>query len=66
MSQSEIKAFFDQLDKNSSGFLEHNEIPGLLKEIGLEGVTVEEILKVVDENKDGKISFSEFCKLVKS
>eukprot|EP00341_Mesodinium_pulex_P008002 CAMPEP_0116917350 /NCGR_PEP_ID=MMETSP0467-20121206/19087_1 /TAXON_ID=283647 /ORGANISM="Mesodinium pulex, Strain SPMC105" /LENGTH=69 /DNA_ID=CAMNT_0004594419 /DNA_START=9 /DNA_END=218 /DNA_ORIENTATION=+ len=63
-TRDEIKAFFDQHDDDKSGTLEKNELPPLLKEIGLEGVQADQVLAAADENGDGKISFDEFCKLV--
>ncbi len=53
-----LKKKFNALDKDKSGTLEPEEllsVPGLVK-----NPLVRRVINVLDENKDGKISFEEF------
>ena len=52
------------MDANKDGVVTKEELTTLLKGLG-ESVTddvVDEMIKIADENGDGKIQFEEFCK----
>jgi plastin-1 len=54
---------FTAVDADGSGFVEQEEVVALFKELG-KTITIEEadgLIRAVDENSDGKVSFSEFC-----
>uniref|UniRef100_A0A5K4F4R6 16 kDa calcium-binding protein n=1 Tax=Schistosoma mansoni TaxID=6183 RepID=A0A5K4F4R6_SCHMA len=53
---------FDSVDKNSDGFLSRAEIIGCLERFGFDKRKAEEVIKLYDEDKDGKISKNEFMK----
>lgn len=59
-----IEQVFKSFDKDESGTIEINELRDVAKELGHE-ITEEELQIVfdeIDENKDGKISLTEFTK----
>mmetsp|Transcript_14353 Transcript_14353/g.2082 ORF Transcript_14353/g.2082 Transcript_14353/m.2082 type:complete len:94 (-) Transcript_14353:80-361(-) len=65
------KATFELIDKDKSGFLEAKEIYEVIKntkfDSGIEKpeqADVEEVLKELDENGDGKLSLDEFYVLI--
>ena len=65
---AELKKAFDVMDANKDGVVTKDELKTLLKGLG-EDVTddvVDEMIKIADENGDGKIQFEEFCKAATS
>ena len=61
---AELKKAFEVMDANKDGVVTKDELKSLLKGLG-EEVTdevVDEMIKIADENGDGKIQFEEFCK----
>ena len=68
----EARRLFKLYDKDGSGFLEKEEIPGILtdtyKGMGLNIVVnkwdVDSYIKWMDENNDGRVSLPEFEKVV--
>ena len=65
---AELKKAFDVMDANKDGVVTKDELKSLLKGLG-EEVTdevVDEMIKIADENGDGKIQFEEFCKAATS
>lgn len=61
-SKQAIKQIFDNFDKDHSGFVDSGELIAISKELNSEmsQEEVNKLMKVVDVNKDGKISFQEF------
>lgn len=53
---------FASFDTDKSGFIDLNELKNVSKELGreLDQAELEECMKDLDLNKDGKISLSEF------
>jgi calcium-dependent protein kinase len=53
---------FKSFDKDNSGFIDINELKDVSKELGrpLDAAELEECMKDLDQNKDGKISYEEF------
>ena len=65
---SELRKAFDVMDANKDGVVTKDELKTLLSGLG-EDVTdevVDEMIKIADENGDGKIQFEEFCKAATS
>eukprot|EP00356_Strombidium_inclinatum_P013509 CAMPEP_0170487134 /NCGR_PEP_ID=MMETSP0208-20121228/6000_1 /TAXON_ID=197538 /ORGANISM="Strombidium inclinatum, Strain S3" /LENGTH=93 /DNA_ID=CAMNT_0010761311 /DNA_START=3 /DNA_END=284 /DNA_ORIENTATION=+ len=61
---AELKKAFQVMDTNGDGFVTKDELKNLLKGLG-EEVTdevVDEMIKIADENGDGKVEFTEFVK----
>jgi len=59
-----ISKVFTSFDKDASGFIDSNELADVAKELGrpLDSAELEECLKDLDQNKDGKISLPEFSR----
>lgn len=57
-----IKKVFTSFDADNSGFIDKNELLAVSKELGreLNPAELEECLKDLDRNHDGKISYDEF------
>ncbi len=62
LSQEKLKAAFKMFDKDGSGTISKDEIKESLGQ--LDEQLVEEIIKEVDENNDGEISYEEFEKMM--
>ena len=60
----ELKKAFAVMDTNGDGVVTKEELKNLLKGLGEEvnDEVVEEMIKIADENGDGKIQFDEFVK----
>jgi len=58
----DVRASFDELDRDKSGYLEKNELVELLKRMGCSASNknVDEVMEKLDSDGDGKISFDEF------
>ena len=66
-----VKKAFDLYDEDKSGFLEREEIKKLLNdacgELGAPPITdqqLDEVIKTVDDNGDGKFSFEELFTVI--
>jgi len=57
-----LRAAFKMFDKDGSGTISKDEIKEALG--GLDEKLVEEIIREVDQNNDGEISFEEFEKMM--
>jgi len=57
-----MKKVFESLDADKSGYIDLKELKEMSKELGkeMDNAELEECIKDLDENKDGKISFEEF------
>ena len=65
---AELKKAFQVMDSNNDGVVTRDELMALLKGLG-EEVTdevVDEMIKIADDNGDGKIQFEEFCRAATS
>src|SRR3990167_2970055 len=62
----EFKAAFDMFDVDSSGDISASELHSILTQLGKKATKAdaEEMIKVFDENGDGKIDFDEFVKMM--
>ena len=66
-SDSQLKSLFDEFDRDRSGYLDPNELKQLLINSGEypNEERINQLIKSVDINKDGKINFHEFLQLYK-
>jgi len=66
LTQEKLEAAFKMFDKDGSGTISIDEIKETLgKGAGIPESAYREVLKEVDENGDGEISFEEFTKMMK-
>ncbi len=60
----ELRALFDEVDADGSGFITADEVKELIRSSGHGGdITdheIEALVKACDDNGDGKISFEDF------
>lgn len=67
---AEIKEAFDVFDVNSDGFIDVKELQRVMCVLGFkegEGIqNCERMIQKFDQNKDGRIDFQEFLKLMES
>ncbi len=61
-----LKAAFNQFDKDGNGFISNSELKVTMKELGVDltDQEVADMIKAADTNKDAKISFEEFEKMM--
>ena len=66
-SDSQLKSLFDEFDRDRSGYLDPNELKQLLINSGEypNEERINQLIKSVDKNNDGKLSFHEFLQLYK-
>ncbi len=68
--KSKILEEFKKLDKDRSGYLDHEEIKRCLKDLyesidlKMSDADVDALITQVDKNKDGRISVEEFVNLL--
>ena len=69
MSNEKLKAAFNMFDKDGSGYITHDEIREVLSFGGVNKMNkdaIDTIVKQVDENNDGAISFDEFAAMMRN
>jgi len=59
-----LRGLFDIYDKDTSGFIDSDELEMVLKKVGRDSSQATELLDAVDPEKDGKLSFDEFLFLL--
>ncbi|KAL1022786.1 hypothetical protein UPYG_G00032320 [Umbra pygmaea] len=66
--EHELLMAFRKLDINGDGYISHNELQKVLTSKGekLTSEEVDAIFVIADTNKDGKLDYSEFCRMVVS
>lgn len=67
-SKEEINAAFEHFDSDSSGFIDHNELKGALKELGfdLSDAALNKVMSDLDTDGNGQLDRTEFADLVDS
>ena len=63
-----IFKFFQSIDKNGDNYLSAEELLEGLKQLGVKDFKIADmkaVTAILDENKDGKVSYIEFAKLLK-
>ena len=61
---TQLKAAFDETDTNKDGLVQKDELKNLIKKQNWEQSEefLNELMTFIDENGDGAVDFSEFCK----
>ncbi|KAJ0477306.1 putative protein kinase CAMK-CDPK family [Helianthus annuus] len=61
-----LKKAFKHFDKDSDDSISREELGSALKENGIDVDEIEEIISEIDTDADGKISYEEFCAMIRS
>lgn len=56
---------FSYFDKDGSGYITTDEIQQACKEFGLGDVHIDEMIKEIDQDNDGKIDYGEFAAMMR-
>ena len=64
-NEAKLRAAFDQFDKDKNGVLTLREITALMDYLKLDEATAARALERADKDNDSKISFDEFCVIVR-
>ena len=62
-SREQLEQFFKSIDKNNSGFIDKIELENILKKSCHTTEQVNEFLKYVDTDSDGKLNIQEFLRI---
>nr|XP_043631692.1 calcium-dependent protein kinase 26-like [Erigeron canadensis] len=62
--EDRLFAAFSYFDKDASGYITRDELQKACKEFGVDDIHLEEIIKEVDQNNDGRIDYSEFVAMM--
>ncbi|XP_023751438.1 calcium-dependent protein kinase 26 [Lactuca sativa] len=62
--EDRLFAAFAYFDKDGSGYITHDELQQACKEFGVADIHLEEIMKEVDQNNDGRIDYGEFVAMM--
>ncbi|KAJ0550864.1 putative protein kinase CAMK-CDPK family [Helianthus annuus] len=62
--EDRLFAAFSYFDKDGSGYITRNELQQACKEFGVDSVHLEDIIKEVDQNNDGRIDYNEFVAMM--
>ncbi len=68
-TEEEIENFrciFEMFDKDKSGFIDLGDLQTIMKSLGRDPAEAQELIQGLDLNQDGKLSFEEFLKIMKS
>lgn len=68
LTNEKLQAAFKMFDKDGSGLISADEIKAVLSagENALDKDAIDLVIKQVDDNGDGEISFEEFCQMMKN
>ncbi|KAG6489336.1 calcium-dependent protein kinase 10-like [Zingiber officinale] len=62
--EDHLFAAFQYFDKDSSGYITADELQQACEEFGIEDVRLEEMIKEVDQDNDGRIDYNEFVAMM--
>ncbi|WZY83594.1 hypothetical protein YC2023_029978 [Brassica napus] len=62
--EDHLFAAFSYFDKDDSGFITHDELQQACEEFGVEDARIEEMIRDVDQDKDGRIDYNEFVAMM--
>ncbi|CAM8989304.1 unnamed protein product [Rhodiola kirilowii] len=61
-----LLAAFSYFDKDGSGYITQDELQAACEEFGIEAVHLEEMIREVDQDNDGKIDYTEFVAMMQN
>ncbi|KAJ4755889.1 Calcium-dependent protein kinase family protein [Rhynchospora pubera] len=59
-----LLAAFEYFDRDRSGYITHDELQKACEDFGIDGNQIEDIIREVDQNNDGRIDYSEFVAMM--
>ncbi|XP_020091798.1 calcium-dependent protein kinase 10-like [Ananas comosus] len=62
--EDHLFAAFSYFDKDGSGYITQDELQQACEEFGIEDVRLEEMIREVDQDNDGRIDYSEFVAMM--
>jgi calcium-dependent protein kinase len=62
--EDHLFAAFTYFDKDGSGYITPDELQQACEEFGIEDVTLEEMIREVDQDNDGRIDYNEFVAMM--
>ncbi|KAL5720734.1 non-specific serine/threonine protein kinase [Ranunculus cassubicifolius] len=62
--EDHLYAAFSYFDKDGSGYITHDELQQACEEFGMGDVKLDEIIREVDQDNDGRIDYSEFVAMM--
>lgn len=62
--EDHLFAAFSYFDKDNSGYITIDELQQACNEFGMDDVHLEEMIREVDQDKDGRIDFNEFVAMM--
>ncbi|KAK4755266.1 hypothetical protein SAY87_009023 [Trapa incisa] len=62
--EDHVHAAFSYFDEDGSGYITKDELQLACKKFGLENIQLEELIKEVDQDNDGRIDYSEFVAMM--
>ncbi|MCD9644042.1 Calcium-dependent protein kinase 20 [Datura stramonium] len=62
--EDHMYAAFSYFDEDGSGYITHDELQNVCDKFGLSDIPVEELMREVDQDNDGRIDYSEFVAMM--
>nr|CAD1828090.1 unnamed protein product [Ananas comosus var. bracteatus] len=62
--EDNLFAAFSYFDKDGSGYITQDELQKACEEFGIEDVRLEEIIREIDQDNDGRIDYNEFAAMM--
>ncbi|GAA0140847.1 non-receptor serine/threonine protein kinase [Lithospermum erythrorhizon] len=62
--EDHLYAAFSYFDKDGSGYITADELQEACKEFGIEDISLEEMIRDVDQDNDGRIDYNEFVAMM--
>ncbi|KAI6676666.1 hypothetical protein NL676_037462 [Syzygium grande] len=62
--EDHLFAAFNYFDRDGSGYITQDELQQACEEFGVEDVRLEEMIKEIDQDNDGRIDYNEFVAMM--
>eukprot|EP00262_Sarcandra_glabra_P020756 TRINITY_DN8417_c0_g1_i1.p1 TRINITY_DN8417_c0_g1~~TRINITY_DN8417_c0_g1_i1.p1 ORF type:complete len:578 (-),score=107.76 TRINITY_DN8417_c0_g1_i1:37-1770(-) len=64
--EDHLFAAFSYFDKDGSGYITADELQQACEEFGMEDIRLEDVIREVDQDNDGRIDYNEFVEMMKT